>query len=244
MNIPRHIAVIMDGNGRWAEKQGLPRSFGHKRGAERVDEIIRKASQLGVRALTLFAFSTENWSRPRAEIEMLFRLLGDMLRKKRRLLEEKNIRIRFIGRRDRFSPAVLKVIREAEEMPADKESFLVFIALDYGGRDDILRAARAWGREVVSGSRVPEDLDEKTFAAYLDLADVPEPDLLIRTSGEQRISNFLLWQLAYSEFYFTSCLWPDFDSEQLDRAISEYTGRQRRFGAISKNPEKADKERG
>lgn len=214
----------------------MPRSLGHKQGAERVDEIIGKVRQLGIRALTLFAFSTENWSRPRAEIDVLFRLLGDMIRKKKSLLEEKNIRLRFIGRRDRLPGSVLKVINEAEEMPADSDSLLVFIALDYGGRDDIVRAARAWARDVRSGACSADDLDESRFADYLDLSGVPEPDLLIRTSGEQRISNFLLWQLAYSEFYFTTCLWPDFDGQQLDKALAEYARRQRRFGAVKEDP--------
>ena len=215
MEIPEHIAVIMDGNGRWAKKRGVPRSFGHKRGAERVEQLIKNAKEIGVKIITVFAFSTENWSRPKREVEMLFSYLKTILVKKKKLFHEQKTQVRFIGRRDRLPPSLLNLIEEIERFTGNNKDFLLNVALDYGGKWDIMQAAVKMGRDVLRGKSSPDEFNESAFEQYLALSDVGYPDLLIRTSGELRISNFLLWQLAYSELYFTPCLWPDFDKKEL-----------------------------
>lgn len=233
MKIPRHVAIIMDGNGRWAKKKRMPRTYGHSRGINRIEKIIDYAKAKGVKAITIFAFSTENWKRPEKEVNMLFSYLKTFLIKKRDKLKKKNIYIRFIGRRDRFKKSLLKEIERQEAVVLDNDPFILNMALDYGGRWDIVQAARNFSNDAAKGKINVDTAGEEDFSRYLCLADSGNPDLLIRTSGEMRISNFLLWQLAYAEFYFTPCLWPDFDEEEFDKALAEYGRRNRRFGRIS-----------
>lgn len=227
---PRHIAIIMDGNGRWAARRGLPPSAGHKAGVERIRDLLSACRDRGVEALTLFAFSSENWQRPPKEVELLMSLFHSYLRKEARRMREEGVRLRVIGRRDRFSPRLQRAIAEAEEITKDGEHGDLVIAADYGGQWDIAQAARALAEEVAAGKRSSESIDEQALGEYVQLADLPPVDLLIRSSGEQRISNFILWQAAYSEFYFTDTLWPDFDEGTLDAAIAAYRQRDRRFG--------------
>lgn len=227
---PRHIAIIMDGNGRWAAQRGLPPSAGHKAGVERIRDLIEACRDRGVEALTLFAFSSENWQRPPKEVELLMSLFHSYLRKEARRMREEGVRLQVMGRRDRFSPRLQRAIEEAEAITCDGDRGNLVIAADYGGQWDIARAARLMAEEVAAGTRSPESITEQALAAYVQLADLPPVDLLIRSSGEQRISNFILWQAAYSEFYFTDTLWPDFDERALDDAIEAYRGRDRRFG--------------
>ncbi|WP_193164560.1 polyprenyl diphosphate synthase [Microbulbifer hainanensis] len=227
---PRHIAIIMDGNGRWAAQRGLPPSAGHKAGVERIRDLVSACKERGVEALTLFAFSSENWQRPPKEVELLMSLFHSYLRKEARRMREEGVRLRVIGRRDRFSPRLQRAITEAEEITRDGERGNLVIAADYGGRWDIAQAARTMAEEVAAGRRTPDSITEQTLGDYLLLADLPPVDLLIRSSGEQRISNFILWQAAYSEFYFTDTLWPEFDEAALDQAIQAYRQRDRRFG--------------
>ncbi len=232
MGVPNHIAVIMDGNGRWAKRKGLPRIAGHRQGAKRLKEVLGEAQRIGVKVLTIFAFSTENWSRPKKEVELLFsyvvKVLGDYAEK----LKRKGIRFRAIGRRDRINKKALKAIVEVENLTRECKNFIFNVALDYGGRWDIVNAAKNVAKECVKKSLSWENIDEKLFSKYLSLKSIPAPDLLIRTSGEKRVSNFLIWDLAYSEFYFTPVLWPDFNKDQLHEAIKVYSKRERRFGSI------------
>ena len=226
MNVPRHIAIIMDGNGRWAKNQGMPRIMGHYRGAEVAEEITRTCIDLGVEYLTLFAFSTENWNRPREEVELLFELMRNYLKEKKEELIRLGVRLKFIGRRDRVGKDLRRMMEELERETAENYRITVVLAIDYGGRDDILRAVNKLIRLEF------DHVDEETFSYFLDLGDIPDPDLLIRTAGEKRISNFLLWNLAYTELYFTDVCWPDFSSEELYRAIEDYSGRKRKFGRV------------
>ncbi len=226
MNVPRHIAIIMDGNGRWAKNQGMPRIMGHYRGAEVAEEITRTCIDLGVEYLTLFAFSTENWNRPREEVELLFDLMRNYLKEKKEELIRLGVRLKFIGRRDRVGKDLRRMMEELERETAENYRITVVLAIDYGGRDDILRAVNKLIRLEF------DHVDEETFSYFLDLGDIPDPDLLIRTAGEKRISNFLLWNLAYTELYFTDVCWPDFSSEELYRAIEDYSGRKRKFGRV------------
>ena len=232
MKIPNHIAIIMDGNGRWAKKKGLPRLEGHRRGTERVREVIREAKRLGVGAITLFAFSTENWDRPKPEIDFLFVILEKFIDMYRKELEENDIRLQIIGRRDRISKKVMERIEDVEQKTRDNKSFRLNVALDYGGRWDIIQGVKKLLADCRAGTISESDIDESSFAKSLSLADIPDPDLLIRTSGEQRISNFLLWDLAYAELYFPEVFWPDFDSKELGKAIEAYSARERRFGGV------------
>lgn len=230
--VPTHIAIIMDGNGRWAKKRGLSRTFGHKQGLKRAEEVVKNAKELGVKILTLFAFSTENWRRPKKEVEMLFSYLDDFLSKNKHKFNEERIRINFIGRRDRLKHSLVKSIEEVEELTRDNTDFVLNLAVDYGGRWDILNAVRNLIKDILGGQKKHEEINEDTFKKYLSLFEFPGPDLLIRTSGEIRISNFLLWDIAYTELYFTPCLWPDFTKEELKKAIDEYNRRERRFGRV------------
>jgi len=232
MEVPYHIAIIMDGNGRWARKRMLPRMAGHREGAKRVREILREAKKIGVKVLTIFAFSTENWNRPKKEIEFILSYLVKFLKSYRKEFVQKDIKFKAIGRRDRFNKKVIEAIREAEELTKNNQSFTFNVALDYGGRWDIVNAATEVAKKCLSKSISWKDIDEKLFNKYLSLGDIPAPDLLIRTSGEKRVSNFLIWDLAYSEFYFTPVFWPEFDKEHLRKAIMAYSQRERRFGAI------------
>ncbi|WP_346836893.1 polyprenyl diphosphate synthase [Microbulbifer sp. SAOS-129_SWC] len=231
--LPRHIAIIMDGNGRWAAQRSLPTTAGHKAGVERIRDLISACKERGVEALTLFAFSSENWQRPPKEVELLMSLFHSYLRKEARRMQEEGVRLRVIGRRDRFSARLQRAIAEAEEITCAGTRGNLVIAADYGGQWDIAQAARAMAEEVAAGRRTPESITEETLADYMQLADLPPVDLLIRSSGEQRISNFILWQAAYSEFYFTDTLWPDFGVEALDAAIGAFQRRDRRFGGRS-----------
>jgi len=230
MNIPEHVAIIMDGNGRWARKRGLPRSLGHKQGVNRIKDVLKEATRTGVRILTLFAFSTENWNRPESEIKRIFSYMREHLKKDRTMLLKEDIRLRFFGRRDRLSKPLREEMAEAERATKECRALFLNIALDYGGRWDIANAARKIAKDVLGNKISVHSIDEKTFGKYVSLSDIPEPDLLIRTSGELRISNFLIWQLAYTELYFTRVLWPDFTGKVFKEAINDYSKRKRRFG--------------
>ena len=232
LKVPRHIAIILDGNGRWAKKRGLPRVYGHKKGMERVKQVVREAKNLGVKAVTVFAFSTENWTRPKQEIKVLFSYLHLFLNHYKKKFVEEDMKFNVIGRRDRFNKRTLKKIQEVEKVTKNNKSFTFNVALDYGGRWDIVEAAKRIVKDVSAKEMSESDIDEEVFGRYLSLGDMPDPDLLIRTSGEQRISNFLIWDLAYSEFYFTDVYWPDFDKKQLRHAVEVYSQRQRRYGGI------------
>ena len=230
--IPRHIAIIMDGNGRWAKARHLPRVAGHRKGMETVRAVVRAAGDLGVSYLTLFGFSSENWKRPETEVKDLMGLLRLYLRREARDLHGQGVRLRVIGDRARLAPDIQKQLCEVEEMTRDNSTLTLVIALSYGGRDEIVCAARRLAEEVRAGDLSPGEITEESFAARLFTDGIPDPDLLIRTSGEKRISNFLLWQLAYTEFVFVDALWPDFDREALLAALNEYGQRERRYGAI------------
>jgi undecaprenyl diphosphate synthase len=221
----------MDGNGRWAKSRGLPRAMGHKSGAEAVRRTVEAAGALGVSYLTLFGFSSENWNRPKQEIGDLMALLRLYLRSEIAELHSKNVRLLMIGDRSRFAADIIDLIEEAERMTADNTGLTLVLALSYGGRQEIAAAVRAIARDAVEKRLEPEEIDVDTVRRHLLTAEIPDPDLLIRTSGEQRISNFLLWQLAYTEFVFLDTLWPDFSTEDLRRAICEYNSRERRYGA-------------
>ena len=229
--IPRHIAIIMDGNGRWAQARGLPRIAGHRRGAEAARRAVIAAAELGVPYLTLFGFSSENWRRPSGEIQDLMGLLRHYLRGEIAELHRNGVRLKVIGELGRLDRDIIEMIEHAEAMTRDNTRITVTIALSYGGRAEIIAAVRAIAQRVQSGNLALEAIDEDCFARHLFTANLPDPDLLIRTSGEQRISNFLLWQSAYSEFVFTKTLWPDFSKRDLEEAIDEFCGRERRYGA-------------
>lgn len=232
LKIPQHIAIIMDGNGRWARQKKMPRNYGHMQGSKRVEDICRAAHEFGVKYLTIYAFSTENWSRPVDEVKALMKILRDYLRESVKKANENNMRVRVIGDRERLDDDIRASIEQLEAVSAGNTGLNFQIALNYGGRDEMLRAIRKIATECKAGSLSVCDIDEKLFSSYLDTSDIPEPDFLIRTSGEQRLSNFLLWQTAYSEFYFPEVLWPDFDKKELRKAIEEYTKRDRRFGGV------------
>lgn len=230
--IPRHIAIIMDGNGRWATKRTMPRIAGHRAGLEAVRRVVRAADARGVRFLTLFSFSTENWTRPAEEVSDLMGLLKFFIRSDLAALHRQNVRVRVIGAREGLSRDIAGLLDEAETLTGDNKGLTLVIAFNYGARAEIARAARALAEEVAAGRLAPAEINEAHLGAALPSADIPDPDLVIRTSGEQRISNFLLWQSAYAEFYFTPVLWPDFDETALDLALSDYAGRHRRFGGV------------
>jgi undecaprenyl diphosphate synthase len=228
--LPRHVAIIMDGNGRWARARGLPRIAGHRRGAEAVRRAAARACELGIPYLTLFGFSSENWQRPSSEIHDLMGLLRHYLRAEIAELCRNGIRLKVIGQIRRLAPDIVSLIEQAEETTRDNSAITLTIALSYGGRSEIVAAVRAIAAQVQAGSLAIDAVDEECLARHLFTVDLPDPDLLIRTSGEQRISNFLLWQCAYSELVFTKTLWPDFAKDDLDEAIDEYCGRERRYG--------------
>ena len=231
-DLPRHVAVIMDGNGRWARRQRRPRIVGHREGMKSVRAVIEAAADLGIPWLTLFAFSQENWKRPRPEVEALMTLLGRYIDSERNELIEKGIRVTAIGELDRLEPSVRRELDRLIEQTAAGRSLTVTLALSYGGRTEIVEAARRIAREAAAGRLDPAGIDEAAFASFLYTADMPDPDLLIRTSGEMRISNFLLWQIAYTELYVTDILWPDFGRQAFLDAIAAYQERERRFGAV------------
>ena len=230
--LPRHIAIIMDGNGRWAELQNLSRKKGHIRGVEATRVVIEHCVRLGIENLTLFAFSTENWNRPGQEVDHLLGLLGEALENESPLLLKNDVKVKIVGNREDFPGVLQKGIEKLEIATQENEGLRLFIAAGYGGRWDITNAVRTVAKKVSAGTLGISDITEDSFSEFLSLSGVADPDLFIRTGGEQRISNYLLWQLAYSELYFTNCLWPDFNESELEAAIKSYSGRQRRFGLI------------
>lgn len=231
-NIPAHVAIIMDGNGRWARKRGLPRVMGHRTGMKKVKEIAIAANELGIKVLTMYAFSTENWKRPKEEVDYLMSLPQEFFPKEIDELAENNVRIRMIGNRENLPNHTLRPVIEAIERTKSNTGMILNFALNYGSRDELLRGVRAYARDVLSGKADPEQLTEAQFASYLQTFDLPDPDLLIRTSGEMRISNFMLWQIAYTELFFSDVYWPDFSKSHFFAAIADYQRRQRRYGAL------------
>ena len=230
-NIPRHIAIILDGNGRWARKRGLPRTAGHAAGSENFRKIATYCKNIGVEYLTVYAFSTENWKRPEDEVKTIMRLLRRYLNEAIDTMERDQIRMKIFGDVNGLAPELQELVKKTDEISARYEGFQANICLNYGGRDEIVHAARRYAQDLLEG-RAEEELTEEQFGNYLYSAGIPDPDLLIRPGGEQRISNFLLWQCAYAEFYFTDVLWPDFSTNELDKAIAVYQSRDRRFGGV------------
>lgn len=231
-HLPRHIAIIMDGNGRWAKKRGLPRTAGHAAGAENFRTIATYCKEIGLEYLTVYAFSTENWSRPQEEVSAIMGLLKQYLVEAIGKMERDRVKMKFFGDLSPLSQELRDLCAQTEEISQHYEGVQVNICLNYGGRDEILRGVRAFAAACAAGETAPGFLDEETFGQYLDSAGVPDPDLVIRPSGEQRLSNFLLWQSAYAEFYFTEALWPDFSKDELHRALAAYQSRSRRFGGV------------
>ena len=231
-NIPRHVGIIMDGNGRWAQRRGLPRTMGHRAGADVLKKIVMAADDMGVKALTVYGFSTENWKRSREEVEALMKLFRSYLKKCIKISKKNNMKMKVIGDVTAFAPDIQQSVRELEEYSKDFDGIYFQLALNYGSRDEIRRGMQKMAQDVKDGKVEPDGITEDTIESYLDTAGVPDPDLLIRTSGEQRLSNFLLWQLAYSEFYFTPVAWPDFNKEELIKAIEKYNQRDRRYGGV------------
>lgn len=232
MVIPDHVAIILDGNGRWAKKRGLPRSMGHKEGCAVVERTVEDAARLGIKYLTVYGFSTENWKRSSEEVGALMQLFRFYMVRLLKIAKANDVRVRMIGERSRFDQDIVDGINRLENETKENTGLTFVIAVNYGGRDEIVRAARRIMSDAAAGKVMPEQMDEKLFASYLDTADIPDPDLLIRTSGELRLSNYLLWQLAYTELYVTDCLWPDFNKEELKKAIAAYNSRDRRFGGV------------
>ncbi len=230
--VPRHVAIIMDGNGRWASARGLPRAEGHRRGVEALRRTIRAAGEIGIQIVTIFSFSAENWSRPAAEIGELMGLLRRFIRNDLAELHKSNVRVRIVGEREGLDPDIGRLLVEAEELTRNNDGLTLVVAFNYGARQEIARAARRIAEQVASGALKPADVTMETVGKLLDAPDLPDPDLIIRTSGEQRLSNFLLWQSAYSELVFVPTYWPDFDRAALESAIAEYRQRERRFGGL------------
>lgn len=229
---PKHVAIIMDGNGRWAKERGLIRSIGHERGGNQVRDILRAAHHLGIKQLTLYAFSSENWKRPAAEVKFLHELLVKFLRSETEQLNQDNVHFKTIGDLTRFPQKVQKEIQKSKDALANNDGIVLCLALNYGSRAEIVNAARKLMEESKQNPELPHQLTEEMFSDYLETADMPEVDLLIRTAGEQRVSNYLLWQISYSEFYFTDVYWPDFSPDHLKAALEEYCRRHRRFGGL------------
>ena len=232
MNVPNHIAIILDGNGRWAKAKGMPRSYGHVKGCSNLETICDIMKELGVKYLTVYAFSTENWKRSKEEVEGLMKLFRNYLKKCIKISEKNKMRVKIIGDITAFDEDIQNKIKELEEFSRDYTELHFQIALNYGSRDEIVRGMRRMAEDAAEGRIRPEEIDEDVIGNYLDTAGIPDPDLLIRTSGEQRLSNFLLWQLAYTEFYFTDVPWPDFDKAELVKAIETYNHRDRRYGGV------------
>src|SRR5258708_1335972 len=231
--VPQHVAIIMDGNGRWAAARGLPRVEGHRRGVEALRKTVRAAGEMGIRVLTIFSFSSENWQRPPSEVRDLMGLLRLFIRKDLAELHANGVRVRVIGERADLDPDIRRLLEEAEELTRANANLLLVVAFNYGARDEIVRAARRIAESVASGALAPEAITEELIRQNLDAPDIADPDLIIRTSGEQRLSNFLLWQAAYSELAFTPVYWPDFDRAALEAAIDDYRRRERRFGVLA-----------
>lgn len=232
MNMPRHVAIILDGNGRWAKAKGMPRNYGHAQGSKNVERICEEAYRMGIKYLTVYAFSTENWNRPKDEVNALMKLLRNYMKTCLKTAEKNDMKIRVIGDITRLDEDIRSRIQELEEATKNNGGLNFQIAINYGSRDEIKRAVRRIARDCRDGKIQAEEIDEELIERYLDTHDIPDPDLLIRTSGEQRLSNYLLWQLAYTEFYFTDVPWPDFTKEELIRAVEQYNSRDRRYGGV------------
>ena len=232
MNVPQHIAIILDGNGRWAKAKGMPRNYGHAQGSKNVEKICEEAWRMGIKYLTVYAFSTENWSRPENEVAALMKLLRNYMKTCLKTAAKNDMKIRVIGDIEPLDDDIKSRIRELEAATTDNGGLNFTIALNYGSRDELTRAAQKMAKDCAEGKIKAEEIDESVFETYLDTHGIPDPDMMIQTSGEQRLSNYLLWQLAYSEFYFTDVPWPDFTKEELVKAIEEYNHRHRRFGKV------------
>ena len=230
--IPNHIAIIMDGNGRWAKKRGMPRTYGHAKGADTLEQILKDCNDLGVKYLTVYAFSTENWARPLEEVKVIMNLIRSYLKSAVEKCRKNNVRCQIIGDRSKLAPDILEAAEFLENSSKDYTGIVFTIAINYGSRDEILRGVRKIAKKVKAGELEPEDINEAVMENSFDTAGMPDPDLLIRTSGEERLSNFLMWQLAYTEFYFTDVYWPDFNKEELIKAIEKYSKRDRRYGGV------------
>lgn len=237
MKIPAHIAIILDGNGRWAKAKGMPRNYGHAQGSKNVERICEEAYRMGVKYLTVYAFSTENWNRPKDEVDALMKLLRNYMKTCLKTAAKNDMKVRVIGDKTGLDEDIRNRIAELEKATKDNGGLNFQIALNYGSRDEIVRAVRRVSEDVKEGKVKPEDIDEKMFETYLDTHGIPDPDLMIRTSGELRLSNYLLWQLAYTEFYFTDIPWPDFTKEELSKAIEQYNRRDRRYGGVKEAQE-------
>lgn len=237
MKIPAHIAIILDGNGRWAKAKGMPRNYGHAQGSKNVERICEEAYRIGVKYLTVYAFSTENWNRPKDEVDALMKLLRNYMKTCLKTAAKNDMKVRVIGDKTGLDEDIRNRIAELEEATKDNGGLNFQIALNYGSRDEIVRAVRRVSEDVKEEKVKPEDIDEKMFETYLDTHGIPDPDLMIRTSGELRLSNYLLWQLAYTEFYFTDIPWPDFTKEELSKAIEQYNRRDRRYGGVKEAQE-------
>ncbi len=233
LKMPNHVAIILDGNGRWAKARGLPRNMGHVEGAKNVEVICEEAYRMGIQYLTVYAFSTENWNRPQEEVDALMKLLRNYMKTCLKTAEKNRMCVRVLGEKSRLDQDIQVRIRQLEEATKDNDGLHFQIAINYGGRDEIVRAVKQLGQEIRRGELKPQEITEQLIGEHLDTHGIPEPDLLIRTCNEQRISNFLLWQLAYTEFYFTPVPWPDFDKEELVKAVEAYNHRDRRYGRIS-----------
>ena len=232
MNVPNHIAIILDGNGRWAKAKGMPRGYGHIKGCANLEQVCYDIKDLGVKYLTVYAFSTENWKRSKEEVDGLMKLFRSYLKKCIKISRDNKMKIKIIGDISAFAPDIQESIRKLEEFSKDYDELYFQIAMNYGSRDEITRGMKKMAQDVADGKLSPEDVTEARVESYLDTAGVPDPDLLIRTSGEQRLSNFLMWQLAYTEFYFTDVAWPDFHKAELIQAIEKYNQRDRRYGGV------------
>ncbi|NVK35772.1 MAG: isoprenyl transferase [Rhodobacteraceae bacterium] len=230
--LPQHVALIMDGNGRWANARGLARTEGHRRGLETLRRVIRHSVSVGLDYVTIFSFSSENWRRPSSEVSFLMSLLKRFVQRDLSEIHKANVRIRVIGERNNLEESILKLLVEAEEVTSGNTGMTLVIAFNYGSRNEIVRATKSVAAKIASGALCADDVSEDTISQHLDTAGIPDPDLIIRTSGELRLSNFLLWQAAYTEFYFTDCSWPEFDEAEYDKALSEFSHRERRFGAV------------
>ena len=232
LNIPGHVAIILDGNGRWAKKRGLPRNMGHVEGCKVVERTVEDAARLGIKYLTVYGFSTENWKRSAEEVGALMQLFRYYMKRLLKVAKKNNVRVIMIGERSRFDEDIIEGLKRLENETKDNTRMTFTIAVNYGSRDEITRAVRRMMEDCAAGKLSPQDVSEEMIGEYLDTRELPDPDLLIRTSGEERLSNYLLWQLAYTEFYFTDVLWPDFNKEELVKAIEKYNGRDRRFGGV------------
>lgn len=232
MKVPQHVAIILDGNGRWAKAKGMPRNYGHAQGSKNVERICEEAWRMGIKYLTVYAFSTENWNRPKDEVDALMKLLRNYMKTCLKTAAKNDMKVRVIGDIEPLDEDIKKRISELEAATVDNGGLNFTIALNYGSRDEMTRAAKRMAQDCAAGKLSPETINESVFESYLDTHGIPDPDLLIRTSGEQRLSNYLLWQLAYSEFYFTDVPWPDFTKDELVKAVEEYNHRHRRFGGV------------